>query len=94
MFAGFGDDDLIANQQVDLIWTVDMLTKEHPKQHGPRESLGEKTLDGAVTPAFARPAGEPEHRNPARHHQHGQSNPTQVAQSRGCSRALEALEKC
>jgi hypothetical protein len=70
------EPDFVANQQVDLIWTMDMLTKEHPKQHGPGEGLGEKALDGAVPPAFARPAGDPQHRDPARHNQHGQSNPT------------------
>ena len=41
-----GGYDFAAYQQVDLIRTVDMLTKKHPKQHGPREGLGEKALDG------------------------------------------------
>ena len=71
VFAGFGGHDFIASQQVDLIWTVHMLTKEHPKQHGPWERLGEKALDGAVTAALARPAGDAQHRDPSRHHQHG-----------------------
>jgi hypothetical protein len=94
VFAGFGDDDFVANQQRDLIWTGDMRTKEPPKQHGPRECLGEKALDGAGTSACARPAGAPQHRDPARHDQYGQSHPTQVAQRRSRSIALEALEKC
>jgi hypothetical protein len=57
-------------------WTVDMRTKEHPTQHGPRECLGEQALDGAVTPAFARPTGDAQHRDPAGHHQHSPSHPT------------------
>jgi hypothetical protein len=36
VFARFGGHNFIAHQQVDFISTVDMLTKEHPKQHGPR----------------------------------------------------------
>ena len=79
VFARFGHHHFVANQQGDLIWTVAMLTKEHPKQHGPREGLGEKALDGAVTAAFARPARDPQHRDPSRQHQHGQSHPTQLA---------------
>jgi hypothetical protein len=56
--ARFGGHDLIAHQQVAIVWTVDMPTKEHPKQDGPWEGLGEKALDGAVTATFACPAGE------------------------------------
>src|SRR5215475_330781 len=79
VFARFGHHHFVASQQIDLIWTVDMWTKEHPKQHGPWESLGEQALDGAVTAAFTRPAGDAQHRDPARHHQHGQRQPTQLA---------------
>ena len=43
-------------QQVDLIRTVDMLTKKHPKQHGPRESL-EKKLDGPLALRLDPPSG-------------------------------------
>src|SRR5712691_1159582 len=50
VFARFGGHNFTARQQVDVIGTVDMLTKEHPKQHSPRERLGEKALDGPVTP--------------------------------------------
>ncbi len=57
VFARFGDHNFIASQQVDILWTVHLLTKEHPKQRSPREGLGEKALDSAVTAAFARPAG-------------------------------------
>ncbi len=94
VFARFGGDDLIAYQQVDILWTVHMLTKEHPKQDGPRECLGEKALDGAVTAAFAGPAGDAQHRDPSRHHEHGPSNPTELADGCRCHMGLEAVEKC
>jgi hypothetical protein len=55
VFARFGDHNFIASQQGDILWTVHMLTKEHPTQRGPREGLGEKALDSALTAAFARP---------------------------------------
>jgi len=94
VFACFGDHDFVARQQVHIIWPVHMLTKEHPKQHRPRERLGEKALDGTVTAAFSRPAGEAQHRHPSRHHQHGRSNPTALAQGRGRHMGMKALEKC
>jgi hypothetical protein len=71
VFAHFGSDDFIACQQVDVIWPLHMLTKEDPKQHGPRKRLGEKALDSAVAAAFARPAGEAEYSHPSRHDQQG-----------------------
>ncbi len=57
VFARCGDHHFSASQQVDILWTVHLLTQEHPQQRGPREGLGEKALDSAVTAAFARPAG-------------------------------------
>jgi hypothetical protein len=51
-----------------------MLSKEHPKQGGPGERLGEKALDGAVTAAFARPAGEAQHRDTPRHDEQRRNN--------------------
>ena len=94
MLARFGHHHFVASQQVDLIWMADMLTKEHPQQQGPWECLGEHALDGAVTPALARPTGEAQHRDPARHHPHGPSQPTQLAQGRRRHMRAEALERC
>ena len=91
MFARFGGHDFIAHQEVDLIRTVDMLTKEHPKQGGPREHRREKALHRAVTAPWACPAGEAQHGDPSRHHQHGQRNPVALAQGRCCHMGLEAL---
>jgi hypothetical protein len=93
VFARFGHHHFVASEQVDLLWTVDMLTKEHPKQHSPWEHLGEKALNSAVTAAFTRPAREAQHRHPSRQHQYGQRNPTALAQGRHCHMWLEALEK-
>ena len=87
----FGGNDLIACQHVDILWTVHMLAKEHPKQDGPWECLGEKTLDGAVTAAWACPARDAEHRDPSRHREHGPSNPAELAAGGGCQIGLEAV---
>ena len=91
MFAGFGGHDFIAYEQVALTWTVDMVTKEHPKQGGPRDHRREKALHRAVTTPLAGPAGDAEHGDPSRHHQHGQYNPAALAQGRGRHMGLEAL---
>ena len=83
VLAGFGDDDFIAHQQVDLLGPVHMVPKEHPKQRGPREHRGEKALDGPITAAFARPAGDAQHRDASRHHQQSAHYPAELAQG-GC----------
>ena len=56
VFAGFGGDDFIAHQQVHVPGTIDMMTKEHPKQCGPREHRREKALHRAVAAPFPCPA--------------------------------------
>jgi hypothetical protein len=94
VFACFGGHNFIARQQVDVIRTVDMLTKEHPKQHGPRERLGEKALDGPVTAAWARPAGDAQHRHTSRHDQHRHSNAAELTQRCPRDGGLEALQTC
>ena len=59
VLAGFGDDDFIACDQVDLIRGVHMVTEKYPKQYPPGDDRGEKTLDGAIAATFACPACEP-----------------------------------
>ena len=92
--AGFGDDDFIASDEVDIVRAVHMLTKEHPKQHRPRDDGGEQALDGAIAPAFAGPAGEAQHGDASGHDQQGKSYPTQSAVGRRRDMGSEALEKC
>src|SRR6516165_493955 len=94
VLACFGDHDFIAYQQVDVLSTVEMLTKEHPKQHGPWQCLGEKALHRPVTAAWARPAGEAQHRHTARHDQQRRHNPAQLAERRCRNIGSEALAKC
>jgi len=57
--ARFGDDDFIAAQEIDIIGTIHMVTKEDPKQQRPRDHCGKKALDSAIAAAFASPAREP-----------------------------------
>ena len=94
VLARFGGYDFIADQQVDFISTVEMLTKEHPKQHGPRQYLGEKALHRPITAAWARPAGDAQHRHASRHDQQSRHNTAQLAQSRYRYMGSEALAKC
>src|SRR5215468_2144731 len=94
MLAGFRDDDFIASDDVDISRAVHMLTKEHPKQHRPREDGGEQTLDGTIAAAFAGPAGEAQHRDASSYHQQGKGYPTQSAVGRRRDIGSEALEKC
>src|SRR5216683_2558666 len=92
--AGLGDHDCIASGQGDVIRAVHILTEAHPKQHGPRHDRGEKTLDGALAPAWAGPARDAQHRDPARHHQQRTSHPAQLTPGRRGHRGLQALEEC
>ena len=69
VLAGFRDDNFIASDEVDISRTVQVLTKEHPKQHRPREDGREQALDGAIAAAFAGPAGEAQHRDASSYHQ-------------------------
>ena len=94
VLARFGGHDCIAHQQGDLISTVDMLTKEHPKQHDPRPCLGEKARHSPITAAWARPAGDAQHRHASRHDQQSCHDTAQVAQSRGRDMGAAALAKC
>src|SRR5262249_58101177 len=94
VLAGFGDHDFIASGQVDIIRAVQMLTEEHPKQDRPRHDRGEKALDSAIAATLAGPAGEAQHRDPSRHHEHGPSNPAELAAGCRCHMGLEAVEKC
>jgi hypothetical protein len=94
VLAGFRDDDFIARNEVAISRAVYMLTKEHPKQHRPREDGGEQALDGAIAAACASPAGDAQHRDASSYHQQGQSYPTQSAVGRRRDMGSEALEKC
>ena len=94
VLAGFRDDDFIACDEVDISRTVQVLTKEHPKHHRPREDGGKQALDGAITAAFAGPAREAQHSDASRHHQQSKGYPPQAAVSRRRDMGSEALEKC
>jgi len=94
MFAGFGGDDFIAHQQLPCPGTVDMMTKEPPKQRVPRDHRREKALHSAVATPCPCPARAAQYGDPSRHHQHGPGNPAAVAQGRCRDMGLEALEKC
>src|SRR2546426_10167398 len=94
VFARFGVYDFIARQQVDVIRPVHMLTKEYPKQHCPRERLGEKALDRTITTAWACPAGEAQHGHSSCHPQYSQNDPPELALGCRSHMGVEALEKC
>ena len=73
--------------------TVDMLTKKHPKQHGPREGLGEKALDGPVTAALTRPAGDAQHRYTSCRDQQSHNITAELTQCCCGHSGLETLQK-
>ncbi len=94
VLAGFGDDDVIARDEVDVTRTVHLVPEEDPKQKAPREDRGEKALDGAIAAAFARPAGHAEHGDASGHHQESAHYPAALAQS-GCRYVgLKTLQEC
>ena len=94
VLAGFGHDDLVASQQIDIIGLEEMLTKETPVELRPGEGRGEEALDGAIASAVPTPARDAQHRNTAGHGEHATDK---VAQLPGGSRpdpGLEAAEQC
>lgn len=94
VLAGFGDDDVIARDEVDVTRTVQMVPEEDPKQESPREDRGEKTLDGAIAAAWARPAGHAEHGDASGHYQERAHYPTALAQGSCRYVGLQALQEC
>ena len=92
--ASFGDNDVIARDEVDVPRTVEMVPEEDPKQETPRDNRGEKALDGAIAAAVARPAGHAEHGHASGHHQESADYPAALAQG-GCRYVgLKALQEC
>src|SRR4029450_13384764 len=53
--ARFGDDDFIASDQIVRSGGAQIVPEEHPKQDPPRDDGGEKALNRAIAPTFARP---------------------------------------
>src|SRR5262247_4650754 len=92
--ARFGDDDFIAAQEIDIIGTIHMVTKEDPKQQRPREHCGKKALDSAIAAAFASPAREPSPGDPPRYGHHSDADTTQLAYGGGCDVRTGTLEQC
>jgi hypothetical protein len=78
MLAGFGDDDLIASEDIDLGGFVEMVAKEEPKHARPREGRGKEALHRAIATAGARPAGEAAHGDAPRERQDGHDNVTEL----------------
>ena len=94
VLTSFRDDDFITRHAVDIRRAVQMVTKEHPKQHRPREDGREQALDSAIAAACAGPAGDAQHGDASGHHQQGKGDPTQAAVGRRRDMGSEALEKC
>ena len=47
--ARFGDDDFVAHEEVDILGPIHLMSKEHPKERGPRYHRREKTLHRPIT---------------------------------------------
>ena len=92
--AGFGDDDVIARDEVDVTRTVQIVPEEDPKQEAPRDDGGEKALDGAIAAAFAGPAGHAEHGDASGHYQERTHYLAALAQGACWDVGLKALQEC
>ena len=91
---GFGDDDFIACDEVDVTWTMHMAPEECPKQDAPRDDRGEKALGGAIAAAFAGPARHAYHRHPPCHGYHRHDDPAQLADRGGSHVRTETVQQC
>ncbi len=92
--AGFGHDDLVASEQIDIIGLEEMLAKEAPEELHPGEGGGEEALDGAIAATVATPAGDAQHRDAAGHGQHAKDTAAQLTGGGRSDPRLEAEEQC
>src|SRR5215471_21371010 len=92
--ASFGDDDVIARDQVDVTWTVQMVPEEDPKQYAPWDDHGEKALDRAITAAFASPPRQAQHRDAPGHDHQCHDDTAQPADRGGSHVRTSTLQQC
>ncbi len=88
--AGFGHDHLIPGQQIDIIFSEEMLAKEEPGDRGPGNGGGKEALHGTIAAAAVGPAGDTQHGDAPGHGQQGQGNDAQLAGGGGGERWHQA----
>ncbi len=94
MLAGFGDDDLIAREDVDIVGLAELLAREAPEDLWPGDGGGKEALHGAVASAIATPAGDAGHRHAAGHREERTGNPAHLAYRGRGQTGLETMEQC
>ncbi len=92
--ASFGDDDLIASEDVDIVRLDEMLAREAPEELWPGDDGSEEALNGAVAGALATPAGDAGHGHTASHGQEGEDDVAQLANGGRRQTWLETVEQC
>src|SRR5207244_5937779 len=91
---GFGDEDCVAHEEVDILGSIHMVPKEPPKQYPPGDAGGAKALDGARAATFAGPACAPSHRHPPRHGHQRPADTAPLADRGGCDVRTGTLQQC
>lgn len=94
LLPGFGDDDLIASKNVDIIRVKEVLAKEAPEELCSKKRGGKEALNGAVAGAVASPASDAGHRDAAGHGQEGEGDVAQLADGSRRETRGETLEQC
>ena len=79
VLARVGHHDVIASQEVTLLCTLQLVTKAHPQQRGPRDHRGEQAVHGTITAPWAGPTGHASHRDASRQDPEGRSHPAALA---------------
>ena len=93
MVARFADHHLIAGQNVDIVWPMQMLTEEHPEQHRPGQHRGEEALHRAIATTLAGPARDAKHGDPPGHCQNRRDDAAELAQASWLSRMVRCSVK-
>ena len=75
---GFRHHPCIADEQDVLTGGQHLGPQEDPEDCGPGQGRMKEALDGAIAATRSGPARAPQHRDPSRHHEHGQHNPAQL----------------
>ncbi len=90
VLAGFGHDNLITGQEIDILGAEEMLAKEEDEHLRPGDDGGEEALDGAIAGTFATPARDAKHGDPTSHSQEGKGNAAEVGHGGDSQTRLEA----
>ena len=87
----FADHHLIASQDINGVWVLQVLAEKHPKQLRPGQDGAKEALHRTIATTWAGPTRDAKHGDPPGHRQQRHDDLAEMAQRRGRYEWLEAL---